>query len=85
MNSDQLARLTNVFRTLFNQSELVLRDDMTAADVAGWDSFNHVNLVILIEEEFNVRFSTDEVSSMANVGDLIRILIGLIAPKRMAA
>ena len=85
MNSDQLARLTNVFRTLFNQSELVLRDDMTAADVAGWDSFNHVNLVILIEEEFNVRFSTDEVSSMANVGDLIRILNGLIAPKRMAA
>ena len=68
MNSDQMARLTNVFRTLFNQSDLILRDDMTAADVAGWDSFNHVNLVILIEEEFNVRFSTEEVSSMANVG-----------------
>ena len=85
MNSDQMARLTNVFRTLFNQDDLVLRDDMTAADVAGWDSFNHVNLVILIEEEFNVRFSTDEVSSMANVGDLIGILSGMIAPQRMAA
>lgn len=85
MNSEQMDRLTNVFRTLFNQSDLVLRDDMTAADVAGWDSFNHVNLVILIEEEFNVRFTTDEVSSMANVGDLIGILTGMVGPQRMAA
>jgi acyl carrier protein len=85
MNPEQMDRLTNVFRTLFNQSDLVLRDDMTAADVAGWDSFNHVNLIILIEEEFNVRFTTDEVSSMANVGDLIRILTRMVGSIRLAA
>jgi acyl carrier protein len=85
MNPEQMDRLTNVFRTLFNQGDLVLRDDMTAADVPGWDSFNHVNLIILIEEEFNVRFTTDEVSSMANVGDLIRILTGMVGAIRLAA
>jgi len=85
MDASQLARLTNIFRTLFNQSDLVLRNDMTAADVAGWDSFNHVSLIILIEEEFSVRFTTDEVSSMANVGDLLAILGGKVSPQRLAS
>ncbi|MFH1024904.1 MAG: acyl carrier protein [Planctomycetota bacterium] len=47
---------------------------MTASDVPGWDSFNHINLVIQIEEEFHVRFTTEEVSNFKNVGDLIRTL-----------
>jgi acyl carrier protein len=74
MNADQMARLTNIFRTLFNQDDLELRDNLTAKDVPGWDSFNHVNLIILIEEEFGVRFTTEEVSSMQQVGDLKKLL-----------
>lgn len=74
MKPNDLDRLTTVFRTLFNQPDLELRDDLTAQDVPGWDSFNHVNLIILIEEQFNVRFTTEEVGSMQNVGDLKRIL-----------
>jgi acyl carrier protein len=67
-------KLTDVFRTIFNMPDLVLRDDLTAHDVPGWDSFNHVNLVIAIETEFGVRFSTDEVAALQNVGDLKRLL-----------
>jgi acyl carrier protein len=67
-------KLTDVFRTIFNLPDLVLRDDLTAPDVPGWDSFNHVNLVIAIETEFGVRFSTDEVAALQNVGDLKRLL-----------
>jgi acyl carrier protein len=74
MKPTDLDRLTNIFRTLFNQSDLVLRDDLTAHDVPGWDSFNHVTLIILMEEQFGIRFTTDEVGSMENVGDLKRIL-----------
>lgn len=32
-------KLTEVFRTIFNIPDLELRDDLTAADVPGWDSF----------------------------------------------
>jgi acyl carrier protein len=74
MNAHDLQRLTGIFRTLFNDDNLVLRDDLTAPDVPGWDSMNHVTLVVLIEEEFQVRFTTDEVTSFQNVGDLIRVL-----------
>jgi acyl carrier protein len=67
-------KLTEVFRTIFNIPDLALRDDLTAADVPGWDSFNHVNLVIAIEMEFGVTFTTDEISALQNVGDMKRLL-----------
>ena len=74
MNDEQLKILTEVFRTLFNNPELNLDDELVATDVPGWDSFNHINLIINIEEEFGVKFTNDEVAKMQNVGDLKKIL-----------
>jgi acyl carrier protein len=61
-------KLTQIFRDLFNKPDLTLNDQMTAADVEGWDSFNHINLIMMVEEEFNTRFSTTEIAQLANVG-----------------
>ena len=71
MNPDQIDNtLTEIFRTLFRQPELTLTDGLTAGDVPGWDSLNHVNLIIQIEEELGIRFRNDEVARLANVGEL---------------
>ena len=74
MNDKQLEILVEIFRTLFNNSELNLNDELVASDVPGWDSFNHINLIINIEEEFGVKFNNVEVGKMQNVGDLKKIL-----------
>ncbi|MBT3667676.1 MAG: acyl carrier protein [Opitutae bacterium] len=74
MNDEQLEILTEVFRTLFNNSELTLDDGLVASDVPGWDSFNHINLIINIEEEFGIKFTNEEVGKMQKVGDLKKIL-----------
>ncbi|PIR01164.1 MAG: acyl carrier protein [Nitrospinae bacterium CG11_big_fil_rev_8_21_14_0_20_45_15] len=76
LNNDALEKLTGIFRILFNAPDLELNDDLTAKDVPGWDSFNHVNLIINIEEEFGVRFSNDEVGKLQNVGNLKSLLAG---------
>ncbi len=74
MTTPDTARLANIFRTLFNKPDLQLRDDLSARDVPTWDSLNHVNLMMFVEEEFGVHFTTGEVSSMQNVGDLKRLI-----------
>ena len=74
LNSNQLDKLSDIFKVLFNRPDLELNDDLTAKDVPGWDSFNHVNLIINIEEEFGVRFSNDEVGGMQNIGNLKKLL-----------
>ena len=77
--SDQLLKLTNIFRVLFYLSDIELNDTLTAKDISGWDSFNHVNLIINIEEEFNVRFSNSEVGDLQNVGNLKTLLASKIS------
>tara|TARA_B100000745_G_scaffold99999_1_gene63835 strand:+ start:81 stop:335 length:255 start_codon:yes stop_codon:yes gene_type:complete len=74
LNLDQFDKLSDIFKVLFNRPDLELNDNLTAKDVPGWDSFNHVNLIINIEEEFGVRFSNDEVGGMQNVGNLKKLL-----------
>lgn len=84
MTALDAGRLTGIFRTLFNDPGLQLRDDLTARDVDGWDSLNHVNLMILIEEEFGVRFTTGEVSALQDVGELKRLLAAKAAVRQAA-
>ena len=74
MDSDLEARLRRVFEIIFNRSDIDLRDDLTARDVPGWDSFNHINLVIQVEQEFGIRFSDSEVSSLRDVGQLKQLI-----------
>ena len=79
MNDQQLERLTDIFRTLFNNTYLVLRDELVATDVPGWDSLNHLSLMVAIEKEFEVKFTHGEVAKMQNVADLKTVLSGKLA------
>jgi acyl carrier protein len=71
---DALLRVNEVFRDVFEADDLSITRDTTAADVDGWDSLMHVRLVMAIEKEFGVRFTSSEVSSLGNVGDLLDVL-----------
>ena len=79
MTDQQLEKLTDIFRTLFNNPDLILRGGLVATDVPGWDSFNHVNLMITIEQEFGVKFTNEEVAKMQNIDDLKKVLEGKLA------
>ncbi len=71
METDHVERvLCDIARTLFRQPDLELHDELTASQVPAWDSLNHVNFVIQIEEELGIRFRNDEVAQLANVGEL---------------
>jgi acyl carrier protein len=79
--AETLERIQSVFRDTFDDDTLVLRPEMTADDVEGWDSLMHINLIYSIEQEFKVRFTTAEVTSLKNVGDLITLVEKKQAPK----
>ncbi len=64
--------LTEVFRQVFADPEITLTPDTTANDVDGWDSMSHVNLIMAVENRFNIRFNHKEVMGFRNVGDLAR-------------
>ncbi len=70
-----VTRLTEVFRKVFNNDTLVLRDYLTADDIENWDSLTHMVLIYEIENEFQVKFRLKELNKMRNVGNLIDLLL----------
>lgn len=71
---DLHARLEDVFRQVFDNDHLTLRDDMTAADIEGWDSVAHINLMFGIEQAFGIRFKGNELADMKHIGELKQFL-----------
>ena len=71
-------RVQEIFRDIFEDDELILRDSMTAHDVDGWDSVAHINLIIAIESELGIRFAAAEISGLKepaqNVGAFLKLI-----------
>ena len=67
-------KLTVIFRTSFNDSELVLNDEMSANDVDDWDSLTHMLMISEVESQFGIRFKLKELNQLKTVGDMANIL-----------
>jgi acyl carrier protein len=71
MEDPIFTRLTSIFREVFDDDDLVLKPEMTANDVDGWDSLVHIRLILSVQKAFGVKFSSVEMSRLKNVGDLV--------------
>jgi acyl carrier protein len=65
-----LDTLTQIFRDVLDDDELVLKRELTAKDVDGWDSLTHIRLLVTIERMFKIKFTLPEVRELRNVGEL---------------
>ncbi len=67
-------RLQNVFQEVFDDEDLEVTADTSAKTLPNWDSFAQVKLIVGLEEEFEVKFTTEEVATLSSVGELKRAL-----------
>jgi acyl carrier protein len=75
VSRDQIVSQAQViFREVLESPDLILTDGLTALKVPGWDSLNHVTLVMTLEEQFKVKFTTREVMGWRNVGQMLDCL-----------
>ena len=71
-------KLQLIFQDIFDDSAIYLQDSTTAADIEDWDSLMQINLIVAIEEEFQIKFKLSEVEKLRNVGETIRCLCGCL-------
>ncbi len=72
--ADIYAFLTETFQDVFMRDDILLKPELTARDVEGWDSFKQIEILLATEERFGIKFSTREVDSLQSVGDLVRLV-----------
>lgn len=70
------ARLTTVFRDVFDDDTIVPHEQMTAQEVDSWDSLSNIRMIVAVEEEFGIHFSTAEVTDLRNVGEFVKAILG---------
>lgn len=67
-------RLNAVFADVFDDEELTVNDETTAADVDGWDSLMHITLIDAVEEEFDISFDMKTIVKLKNVGEMVDVI-----------
>lgn len=67
--------LNKIFEDIIDEGPVSLSEMTTSQDVDGWDSLTNIQLVVAIEKHFNIRFTSEEIPSWKNVGDMINCII----------
>jgi acyl carrier protein len=64
----------DAMREVFNRDDLEINDDMTADDIEEWDSMEHITLIFSLENRFGIKFKTEEIGGIQNVGEFINVI-----------
>ena len=54
--------LNEVFQEVFDDDSITVNPETTAEDIEDWDSLEHINLVVAIENRFGIKFNMNEVT-----------------------
>ena len=69
-----LEDLLPMFIEVLENDDIELNESTVAADIPDWDSLNHIYLVVAIEKQFKIKFTTHQIQSWQCVGDILNEL-----------
>ncbi len=67
-------RLTDILKDVLDNDSIELSRDTTAADLEGWDSLAHINIIVAVEKEFKIRFDLMDIKPLKNVGEFLDLI-----------
>ena len=68
-------KMNEIFKRVFDDETIELEDDTNADDIEDWDSLEQINLIVAIENEFGMMFDMNEVANLANVGEMVDLIL----------
>ena len=72
---DLFENIQEIFRDIFDDEFLTIESSTNSDDIEDWDSLNHINLVVAIENEFSIKFGFDELSDLKDVGAMVDLIM----------
>ena len=68
-------RIKQVMASVFDINDSDIDENASPDTIGAWDSLHHMNLIVALEEEFNVSFTEDDMSNLLNY-KLIKLTLG---------
>lgn len=69
-----LEQINDIFKNVFDDDDLIITRETNADDIEDWDSLEQINLLVAMENKFQIKFKLEDVSSLENVGDMIDLI-----------
>ena len=80
-----LAAFTRILRDLLLDDSVMLTMETRREDVPNWDSFNYINFIVAVEQEFGVKFKIADIESFPNVGAIVTEMTKILATQSRVA
>jgi acyl carrier protein len=69
-----IEEIRNVLISVLQHENFQMKDEISAADVDGWDSLTHMMIITEIEKRFDIKFKLKELNKLNNLGNLIEMV-----------
>lgn len=80
--SSTLDQVRGIASDIFSVPADKITADSSPQTIESWDSMQHLNLVLAVEEKFGVQLSPEEIEQMKSVGAVAAIIDKLKAAAR---
>tara|TARA_Y200000002_G_C22681983_1_gene664465 strand:+ start:458 stop:697 length:240 start_codon:yes stop_codon:yes gene_type:complete len=67
MSSLVFSKVVHIISSILDIPVESVEESSSPNSIKKWDSVNHLNIILALEEEFNLKFSKDEIESMISV------------------
>lgn len=68
-------KLREIYVLLFQVEPRNINDESSPKTIPEWNSLQHLNLILALEEEFNIKVSPDDATRMVSFAEVRRIVL----------
>jgi len=72
MKNLKIGELEKILKSFFKNNDLKIKNNTKTKDVKGWDSLNHIKIIVLLEKKFKIKFSGDQIYKIKNMNDILK-------------
>ena len=73
-DNEKIDVIQSIFRDVLSNKNIIISRNSTPEDIEGWDSLVNINIVVALEEHFNIKFSLDEITNINSVEDIVKMI-----------
>jgi acyl carrier protein len=77
--NEVMDRVTEIFKEVLEEDDIILKRETVSGDIDEWDSLNNIQIVVEIETSFDIKFTTTEIESFENVGAMCENILQKIS------